>query len=135
MNLHSGRNKFLKLFESKGITLPVHVYHTESDGVEKSEQKFEKSIAERVKLRRQKADDKTDDKADNDDKKPDTTDMPHLESEESAAQRTKQKGQGVKVSTPPQILCRLPIPLAQLKPGNNSQKLKNEIRQLSSKKL
>ena len=28
------------------------------------------------------------------------------------------------------MLCRLPISLAQLKPGNNSEKLKNEIRQL-----
>ena len=28
------------------------------------------------------------------------------------------------------MLNRLPITLAQLKPGNNSEKLKNEIRQL-----
>ena len=28
------------------------------------------------------------------------------------------------------MLSRLPIPLAQLKAGNNSEKLKNEIRQL-----
>ena len=28
------------------------------------------------------------------------------------------------------MLSRLPITLAQLKPGNNSDKLKNEIRQL-----
>ena len=28
------------------------------------------------------------------------------------------------------MLCRLPTSLAQLKPGNNSEKLKNEIRQL-----
>ena len=32
--------------------------------------------------------------------------------------------------TPYQKLSRLPISLAQLKVGNNSQKLKNEIRQL-----
>ena len=32
--------------------------------------------------------------------------------------------------TPNQMLCRLPISLAQLQAGNNSNKLKNEIRQL-----
>ena len=57
---------------------------------------------------------------------PDTTDMPELESEESAEQR----GQGLKILTPSQMLSRLPITLAQLKAGNNSEKLKNEIRQL-----
>ena len=31
--------------------------------------------------------------------------------------------------TPNQMLSRLPITLAQLKAGNNSEKLKNEIRQ------
>ena len=42
----------------------------------------------------------------------------------------KQLGQGLKVLTPNQILSRLPITLAQLKTGNNSEKLKNEIRQI-----
>ena len=41
-----------------------------------------------------------------------------------------QEGTGLKVLTPNQILRRLPITLAQLKAGNNSEKLKNEIRQL-----
>ena len=41
-----------------------------------------------------------------------------------------QKGQGLKFLTPNQLLNRLPIALAQLKAGNNSNKLKNEIRQL-----
>ena len=62
--------------------------------------------------------------------KPDTTDMPELESEESAAQRRNQSAKGLKILTPDQMLSRLPISLAQLKAGNNSQKLKNEIRQL-----
>ena len=45
---------------------------------------------------------------------------------------TKQKQQnlGLKILTPNQILSRLPITLAQLKAGNNSEKFKNEIRQL-----
>ena len=56
--------------------------------------------------------------------------MPDLETEESAEQRIKHKGHGLKILTPQQILSRLPISLAQLKVGNNSQNLKNEIRQL-----
>ena len=41
-----------------------------------------------------------------------------------------QKGKGLKLLTPNQMLSRLPISLAQLKAGNNSEKLRNEIRQL-----
>ena len=41
-----------------------------------------------------------------------------------------QKGQGIKILTPNQMIIRLPITLAQLQAGNNSNKLKNEIRQL-----
>ena len=41
-----------------------------------------------------------------------------------------QSGQGLKILTPNQMLSRLPITLAQLNAGNNSEKLKNEIRQL-----
>ena len=61
---------------------------------------------------------------------PDATDIPELESEESAAQRKKQEAKGLKILTPNQMLSRLAISLAQLKAGNNSEKLKNEIRQL-----
>ena len=56
--------------------------------------------------------------------------MPELESEESAAERRNQQGKGIKILTPNQMLSRLPISLAQLQAGNNSEKLKNEIRQL-----
>ena len=41
-----------------------------------------------------------------------------------------QLGIGLKMLTPNQMLSRLPISLAQLKAGNNSEKLKNEIRQI-----
>ena len=40
------------------------------------------------------------------------------------------KGQGLKILTPQHMIAKLPILLAQLKAGNNSQKLKNKIRQL-----
>ena len=57
-------------------------------------------------------------------------DMPELESEESKPKRRNQKGQGLKILTSQQMLSRLLISLAQLKAGNNSEKLKNEIRKL-----
>ena len=38
--------------------------------------------------------------------------------------------QGLKTLTPDQMLHRIPVTLAQLKAGNNSQKLINEVRQL-----
>ena len=41
-----------------------------------------------------------------------------------------QEGKGLKILTPNQMLSRLPIALAQLEAGNNSEELKNEIRQL-----
>ena len=40
------------------------------------------------------------------------------------------KRKGLKILTPNQMLSRLPITLAKLKAGTNSEKLKNEIRQL-----
>ena len=41
-----------------------------------------------------------------------------------------QSGQGLKILTPNQMLSKLTISLAQLKAGNNSEKLRNGIRQL-----
>ena len=40
------------------------------------------------------------------------------------------KGTGLKLLTPKQMLQRLPIVLAQLKAGNNSESSLNEIRQI-----
>ena len=47
-------------------------------------------------------------------------------------QQQQQQGQGIKIQTPDQMLSRLSISLAHLQAGNNSEKLKNEIRQLLS---
>ena len=41
-----------------------------------------------------------------------------------------QSGKVLKILAPNQMLSRLPISVAQLKVGNNSDKLKNEIRQI-----
>ena len=43
---------------------------------------------------------------------------------------SKQKGTGVKILTSNQMLKRLPIALAQIREGNNSESLLNEIRQI-----
>ena len=59
------------------------------------------------------------------DEQPDTRDMPEIESEESAAQRRNQQGKGLKILTANQMFSRLQISSAQLKAGNNSEKLKN----------
>ena len=40
------------------------------------------------------------------------------------------KGKGLKIITPKQMLQKLPIALAQVKAGNNSESLLNEIRQI-----
>ena len=73
---------------------------------------------------------KSDQKKQKSNEQPDTTNMPELDSEESAAERRNQPGKGLKILTTGQMLSRLPISLAQLKAGNNSQKLKTEIREL-----
>ena len=44
-------------------------------------------------------------------------------------QESNQKGQGIKIKTLDQMV-RLPNTLAQLKAGNNPQKIKNDMRQL-----
>ena len=97
---------------------------------EKSELKFKKSIAERKKMldkmtkriKRLSEDKKT-----------------IIEENEKIINiverilyfnQLEQQGSGLKILTPNQMLSRLPITLAQLKAGNNSEKRKNEIRQL-----
>ena len=46
------------------------------------------------------------------------------------AKQNETEGKGLKILTPKQTLQRLPIVLAQVKAGNNSESLLNEIRQI-----
>ena len=55
----------------------------------------------------------------------DLSDMPTLEDNEEI-----KEGKRLNILTPNKLLTRLPIILAQMKAGNNSYKLKNEIRQI-----
>ena len=48
----------------------------------------------------------------------------------SKAKQNETKGTGLKILTTKQMLQRLPIALAQVKAGNNSENLLNEIRQI-----
>ena len=49
---------------------------------------------------------------------------------EAKAKAKATKGTGLKILTPKQMLQRLPIALAQVKAGNNSESLLNKIRQI-----
>ena len=73
----------------------------------------EETIMERVKLRRQKEESE------------DLTEMLPLEGDEEVKER-----KGLKTLSPEKLLTRIPILLAHIKTGNNSYKLKNEIRQI-----
>ena len=55
----------------------------------------------------------------------DSSGMPALEDDEEV-----KEGKGLKFFTPNKLLTRLPILLAQTKAGNNSYRLKSEIRQI-----
>ena len=46
------------------------------------------------------------------------------------SKQNKTEGKGLKILTPKQMLQRFPIALAQVKAGNNSENLLNEIRQI-----
>ena len=46
------------------------------------------------------------------------------------AKQNETEEKGLKILTPKQMLQRLPIALAQVKAGNNSESLLNEIRQI-----
>ena len=54
------------------------------------------------------------------------SDIPPLESYEEEVK----EGKGLKILIPSRLLTRPPISSAQIKAGNNSCKLKNEIRQI-----
>ena len=55
----------------------------------------------------------------------DLSDVPSLEDDEEVKQ-----GKVLKILTPNKLLTRLPILLVQIKAGNDSDKLKNEIKQI-----
>ena len=106
------------------------------------EEKFEESVAERVKTKPRKQNassslpkkDYSEEAADHlkcmeEQEKCDDSDSNGWPSG-SGNVVSKSKGTGLKILTNKQMLNRLPILLAQIQAGNNSNKLKNEIRQI-----
>ena len=104
-----------------------------------SEEKYEESMAEMVKTRRQ--DNETDRDAQRTFALQDCSinlddftygeNYDELDEEDRELLRNmKKEGKGLKILTNKQMLNRLPILLAQIQAGNNSNKLKNEIRQI-----
>ena len=104
------------------------------------EEKYEESIAERVKTRRQNTQrtfapsspPKKDYSAETADH------LKYIEEQEKRQKRFSDdydssgwsSGSGLKILTNKQMLNRLPISLAQIQAGKNSKSLKNEIRQI-----
>ena len=104
-----------------------------------SEEEYEESIAERIKTRRQNQETDRDtqrtfapqDFSINLDDFTYGENYDELDEEDREMLRNMNKeGKGLKILTNKQILNHLSILLAQIQAGNNSNKLKNEIRQI-----
>ena len=103
------------------------------------EEEYEESIAERVKTRRQNKETDRDtqitfaprDSSINLDDFTYGENYDELNEEDGKLLRNMNKeGKGLKILTNKQMLNRLPILLAQIQAGNNSKKLKNDLRQI-----
>ena len=106
------------------------------------EEKYEKSIAERVKTRRDKQRTFAPSSPPKEDYSAETNEyLKYLEEQEkdrvrfsdhydSSGSGLNKKGKGLKILTNKQMLNCFPILLAQIKAGNNSKSLKNELRQI-----
>ena len=106
------------------------------------EEKYEKSIAERVKTRKDtqrtfapSSPPKEDYSAETDEylkylEKQEKDRVQFSEDYDSSGSGLNKKGKGLKILTNKQTLNRLLILLVQIKAGNNSKSLKNEIRQI-----
>ena len=129
--------------------LERYIFGEDIESIE-PEEKYEESIAERVKTRKQNTQ-KTSAPSSppKKDYSEETADfLEYMKKEKEGQKRfsddydssgwssgsgnvvSKAKGAGLKILTNKQMFSRLPILLAQIQAGNNSIKLKNEIRQL-----
>ena len=112
--------------------LERYIFGEDIESIE-PEEKYEESIAERVKTRRQNTQ-RTfapQDSSINLDHFTYGENYDELDEEDREFLRNMNKeGKGLKILTNKQILNRLPMLLAQIQAGNNSIKLKNDIRQI-----
>ena len=115
--------------------LERYIFGEDLESIE-PEEKYEESIAERVKTRKQNAPSRSSKR----DYSAEAADyLKYMEEQEKGKKRFSDDydsngsgnvGTGLKILTNKQMLNRLPILLAQIQAGNNSSKLKNEIRQI-----
>ena len=152
INESNAASEFKKLKQKVNNDKLKHdlVKHLEKSLFREDVEKYEESITERVKTRRQNTQ-KTfaPSSSPKKDYSKETADyLKYMEEQEKGHKRfsddydsngsssgsgnvvSKAKGVGLKILTDKQMLKRLPILLAQIKVGNNSSKLKNEARQI-----
>ena len=143
-NKNKARNKFRELKQKvtndrlrQDLIKYLEIYLLGED-IE-PEEKYEESIAERVKTRRQNKETDRDtqrtfvpqDSSINLDDFTYGENYDELVEEDRELLRNMNKeGKGLKILTNKQMLNSLPILLAQIQAGNNSKKLKNELRQI-----
>ena len=115
-----------------------NLFGEDIENIEPKEE-YEESIAERVKTRRQNKETDRDtqrtfapqDSSINLDGFTYGENYDELDEEDREMLRNmNNEGRGLKILTKKQMFNRLPILLAQIQAGNNSKKLKNELRQL-----
>ena len=117
--------------------LEIYLFGEDIENIEPEE--YEENIAERVKTRRQNKETDRDtqrtfapqDSSINLDDFTYDENYDELDEEDRELLRNMNKeGKGLKILTNKQMLNRLPMLLAQIQAGNNSKKLKNELRQI-----
>ena len=132
MNLENSRQDLIK-------DLGRDLFGEDIESIE-PEEKYEESIAERVKTRRQNIQRTfAPSSPSKNDYSAETADyLKYMQEQEEGQKRFSDdydsngwsSGSGLKILTNKQMLNRLPILLAQIQAGNNSKSLKNEIRQI-----
>ena len=143
-NKNKARNKFRELKQkvtNDGLRQDLIKYlerYLFEEDIEPGEE-YEENIAERVKTRRQNKETDRDtqktfapqDSSINLDNFTYGKDYDELDEEDRELLRNmSNEGKGLKILTNKQMVNRLPILLAQIQAGNNSKKLKNELRQI-----
>ena len=154
-NKNKARNEFRKLKQK--VTndrlkqdlikdLERYLFGEDIENIE-PEEKYEESIAERVKTRRQNKETGKDTQRTFAPSSPPKKDysaetdeyLKYMEEQEKYCKKFSDEydsngwsssGSGLKILTKKQMLSRFPILLVQIQAGNNSTKLKNEIRQI-----
>ena len=143
-------NKLIYYFKTPGISLinfikfrdPLHIYNEKKNGdktiqaAEEEKIKFKTELGEITSGNPKHKSEDQSDSIKNINNRYDSRQKiidffnDNAKGRSQAIHKTKQDGTGLKILTPKQMLQRLPIALAQVKAGNNSESLLNEIRQI-----